>query len=247
MEDVKKISVVCRECQKKEDINITQSHIGSTVGGLFRVAVIHQCKNTSEDQVLVVFLDKNLYVRDQTLAPLSTAPLEKDTTGVSLAALTGLTDPEELSKVLFNVFVGDPVVVIGNREGVEIVVQTLALFSPFVPKIVLWQEKPPSKPIKGSQIIGLNSADPKNKEFRQALILDLFTGKTLGKAPVDPFCLKIAHDIRSLEKGGAIIIESIVEELLQRATSQASDNPRKIPVPKDQRTLVKKMVEKIRT
>jgi len=65
MEDVKKISVVCRECQKQEDINITQGHIDSIVGGLFRVAVMHQCKNTSEDQVLVVFLDKNLFVLDQ--------------------------------------------------------------------------------------------------------------------------------------------------------------------------------------
>ncbi|MFX1252830.1 MAG: hypothetical protein ACFFCZ_14585 [Promethearchaeota archaeon] len=247
MEDVKKISVICRECQKQEDINITQGHIESTMGGLFRVAVMHRCKNKSEDQVLVVFLDKNLFVRDQALAPLSTAPLEKDTTKASLAALTGLTEPEELSKVLFNVFVGDPVVVIGNQEGVKIVIQTLALFSPFGPKIILWQEKPPSTPIKGPQIIGLNSADPKDKKFSQALILDLFTGKTRGKTSVDPFCLKIANEIRSLEKGGAIIIETIVEELLQRATSQASDNPVKIPVPKDQLALVKKMVEKIRT
>ncbi|MFX1533474.1 MAG: hypothetical protein ACFFDI_04500 [Promethearchaeota archaeon] len=247
MEAIKKISVVCRVCQKQEDINITQEHSDRVVGGLFRVAVIHQCKNTSEDQVLVIFLDKNFYVRDQTLAPLSTASLEKNGTRASLAALTGLMSPEELSKVLFNVFVGDPVVVIGNREGVEVVVQTLALFSPFNPKTVLWQEKPLSGPIEGPQIIGLNGADPKEKKFRQALILDLFTGKTLGKASVDPFCLKIAQDIRSIEKGGVIIIESIVEELLQRATSQASHKSRKIPVPKDQRTLVEKMAQKIRT
>ncbi|MFX0093596.1 MAG: hypothetical protein ACFFBD_17730, partial [Candidatus Hodarchaeota archaeon] len=155
MEEVKNIPVTCMTCQKKEQISVTRKHVENAVGGLFRVAVIHRCTNTEEDQVLVVFLDKNFFVRNQTLAPLSSSPSpsKTDPPQTSLVALTRLVEPDELSKILFKVFIGEPVVVMGNQDAVTVIIQTLALFSPFNPKIILWQNELPLQPLEGPQII----------------------------------------------------------------------------------------------
>lgn len=193
-------SINCENCHKTIEIPIKKSDKNSTTGGIFRIVAIHQCEE--ETLAFLLFFDENLALRQKVITPVTVTDINEsdyvdDIQKEMFRLFSGFRFlykklKEEIAKVLFGLITGQQIVITGEQNEVEAVIESLLYFAEHrFPFVYSWTDEI----LPSADIIGTKSSNV--DYYLNALIVDLENNVVINGFS-NKFCLELACKINHL-------------------------------------------------
>ena len=189
-------SDICDKCHKIIEVPIKKSDRNSSIGGIFRIVVVHQCLD--ENVVIMFFFDDFFVLRQKVNIPVTNSDLkEQDYIDRSrldnekkFAGFKFLYKRlrSELSKAIFGTIVGQQIVITGEEHEVKASCIVLSSFTEHrVSFIDDWTQDKSEADIVGTQtaFIGL---------YPEAVIINL-ESQRVSNGKLNDFCSNLIEDL----------------------------------------------------
>ncbi|NHK30229.1 MAG: hypothetical protein FK730_02680 [Asgard group archaeon] len=190
-------SINCDICHKTIEVPIKKSEKDTAVGGIFRIVAVHQCEE--ETLAFLLFFDGNLALRQKVVTPVTITDINEsdyvDDIQKEMFKLFGgfrflyKKIGKEVAKILFGLITSQQVVVIGEQNEVEAVIESLFYFAEHrYPTINKWT----NDILSTTDIIGTKISN--SKFYPNSLIVDLEKNVVINGFS-NKFCLELVEKI----------------------------------------------------
>ncbi|NHJ49970.1 MAG: hypothetical protein FK733_19415 [Asgard group archaeon] len=194
------ISIDCEVCHKNLEIPIKKSDKESSQGGIFRIVAMHQC--TTEPLAFLLFFDEHLTLRQKVVTPVTITEIN----GTSYVNEAQKRDfklfsgyrflykllGDEISKIIFGLITGQQIVITGEKNVVEAIIDSLVIFIEHKhPIIESWSLETDSI----ADIVGLKEI--KSNHFKNSLIVDLSLN-IIKNGLTNNYCRNLAKNLFEL-------------------------------------------------
>jgi hypothetical protein len=225
---VRNFQIQCESCQAIIAVPIKQSDVDSTIGGVFKMVVLHQCKDDKQ-KAFVLFFDKHLSLRSKAISdvavsdvqkaiPLKDQILTKEDLFSSLKSLYTQFN-KEFGSIIYGLLLGQQIIILGDQSQVEPVTESLAIFAPHRQLTIRsWTEEKSSADIVGKTALS-------QYDNNEALIVDIEKG-VITNGYQNKFCSSLAQKIGKEKdaKTALPLIENELERFLNYVQSYSLVN-----------------------
>jgi hypothetical protein len=226
---VKNFQLQCDTCDGTINVPIRKSNIDSTIGGVFKMVAIHQCEG-GKQKAFVLFFDRHLALRSKAISDVAVSdieaaiPLEEQilTEGDLFSTLQLLYEEfnKKLGSLIYGVLLGQQIIIVGEQEKVEPIINTLSIFAPHRQLTIhSWTEETSSADIMGKATLAKH-------ELFEGIIIDLEKSEVINGYD-NKFCSNLATKIGKGKDATSTLtmIEKEIEKVINyvHSYSQVTD------------------------
>jgi hypothetical protein len=199
----KTFRLLCEKCQNVIAVPVTQEHIDSAIGGIFKIVAVHQCSN--EQIVLSLFFDTYLALRQKLVSKVTVTDMENgealdpatQSPIKNLQVMKSLYKQfrKDIAPAIFAVITGQQVVFIGSKGKVHDAVNAMTIFAPHRNLVT---NKFTTK-ISDGDIVG-TTAEMADK-YWDAVVIDL-EKQAVKNGISNQFCVKLMQKLNRYKDAG---------------------------------------------